>query len=59
MDFRCEHCRDDYVNLIQGMRFILAQIRRNIEMHWNEVDRLNKITDELEVDLLSFKIIIG
>jgi hypothetical protein len=24
---------DDYVNLIQGMRFILAKIRRNIEMH--------------------------
>jgi hypothetical protein len=26
---------DDHVNLIQGMRFILAQIRRNIEMYKN------------------------
>jgi hypothetical protein len=26
---------DDYVNLIQGMRFILAQVRRNIELQGN------------------------
>lgn len=55
---------DDYVNLIQGMRFILAQIRRNIELHrspnskvldihWEEIMRLYKITDELETDLRS------
>jgi hypothetical protein len=55
---------DDYANLIQGMRFILAQTKRNIgihkspnkdiiDIHWDEIDRLNKITDELQVDLLS------
>jgi hypothetical protein len=55
---------DGYVNLIQGMRFILAQIRRNIEahksfnrnildIHWEQVERLHKITDELETDLMS------
>jgi hypothetical protein len=52
---------DDYVALIQGMRIILAQIQRNIELHqspsskildihWEEIRRLTKITDELETD---------
>ena len=55
---------DDYVDLIKGMRIILAQIQRNIEIHqspsskvldihWKEISRLNKITDELETDLMS------
>jgi hypothetical protein len=55
---------DDYANFIQGMRFILAQIQRNIELHqnpnskvrdihWEEVRRLSEITDELETDLAS------
>jgi hypothetical protein len=55
---------DDYVNLIRGMRFILVQIQRNIETHqgpdegtldiqWDEIGRLQKITDELEADLES------
>jgi hypothetical protein len=55
---------DDYINLIQGMRFILVRIRRIIERHQspgsnildiclNEVDGLQKITDELEADLES------
>jgi hypothetical protein len=55
---------DDYVHLIQGMRFILTQIQRNIELHrssrkdilnihWEEVTRLYKITDKLEADLMS------
>jgi hypothetical protein len=55
---------DDCVNLIQGMRFILAQVQRNVDIyrspnskglgiHWEEIKRLHKITDELETDLLS------
>jgi hypothetical protein len=55
---------DDCANLIQGMRFILAQIQRNIELHqspsskvldvhWEKVRRLSEITDELETDLAS------
>jgi hypothetical protein len=54
---------DDYVNLIQGMRFILVQTQRNIDshkttsntldIHWEEIRRLHKITDELESDLSS------
>jgi hypothetical protein len=50
------------VNLIQGMRFILVQIQRNIDLHkgpnkvldvhWEKI-RLHRITDELESDLLS------
>jgi hypothetical protein len=55
---------DDYVNLIQGTRFILTQIQRNVDthkspnsknldIHWEEIRRLHKITDELETDLLS------
>jgi hypothetical protein len=54
---------DDYVNLIESMRFILAQIQRNIELHrnpshkvldiqWDEIKRLHKVTDELETDVL-------
>ncbi|PNF38200.1 hypothetical protein B7P43_G13468 [Cryptotermes secundus] len=46
------------------MRIILAQIQKNnelhqspsnkvLDIHWKEVNRLNKITDELETDLLS------
>jgi hypothetical protein len=53
----------DYVALIQGMRIILAQIQRNTELHqspsskvldihWEEVKPLYKITDELETDLV-------
>jgi hypothetical protein len=55
---------DDYVNLIQDMRFILAQVQRNVDIykspnskgldiHWEEKKRLYKITDELETVLLS------
>jgi hypothetical protein len=55
---------DDYVNLIRGMRLILTQIQKNIELHqspsnkvldiyWKEIERLDKITDELEADLMS------
>jgi hypothetical protein len=55
---------DDYVNSIEGVKFILAQIQRNIELqqspsrkvldiHWEEVNRLYKITDEQETDLAS------
>jgi hypothetical protein len=55
---------DDYVNLIESMRFILAQIQRNIELHqspsskvldirWEEIKRLYKVTDELEIDVRS------
>jgi hypothetical protein len=55
---------DGYVNLIQGMRFILAQFQRKIELqqsssskvldvHWEEAGRLYKVTDELEAALAS------
>jgi hypothetical protein len=55
---------DDYVNLIQGMRFILAQFQRKIELqqsssskvldiHWEEIKRMYKVTDQLEADLAS------
>ena len=47
---------DDYVNLIRGMRIILTQIQKSIELHqspinkvldihWKEIGRLEKITD--------------
>jgi hypothetical protein len=53
---------DDYLNLIRGMRFALVQIRKNIQVHrnqfktsldihWEEVGRLDQITNELEADL--------
>jgi hypothetical protein len=56
---------DDYLNLIRGMRFELGQIRRNIQayknqrlptldIHWEEIGRLDKVTNELEDDLNSF-----
>jgi hypothetical protein len=55
---------DDYMALIRGMRFILVQIQGNIEkyqspnkkvldVHWNEVSRLQEVTSELEDDLES------
>jgi hypothetical protein len=42
---------DDYASLIQGMRFILAQTKRNIgihrspnkdiiDIHWDELDKI-------------------
>jgi hypothetical protein len=56
---------DDYLTLIKGMRFVLGQVRRNIQVHrnqrlptfdihWEEVGRLDRITDELGIDLNSF-----
>jgi hypothetical protein len=64
MDIGVNIALDDYANLTEGMTFILAQTRRNIgihrspnkdiiDIHWDETDRLNTITDELEADLLS------
>jgi hypothetical protein len=56
---------DDYLNLIRGMRFALGQIRRNIQayknqrlptldIHWEEIGRLDKVINELEDNLNSF-----
>jgi hypothetical protein len=56
---------DDYLSLIRGMRFALGHIRRNIQayryqrvptldIHWEEIGRLDKVTNELEDDLSSF-----
>jgi hypothetical protein len=61
---------DDYVNLIECMRFILAQIQRNIELYqspsnevldirWEEIKRLYKVTDELEVDVTSVSTLLS
>jgi hypothetical protein len=47
---------DDYVKLIQSMRFILTQIQRNVDIYkspnnkildirWEEISRLHKLTD--------------
>jgi hypothetical protein len=55
---------DDYLNLIRGMRVVLVQIQRSIKTHqgpdkgtldiqWDEVGRLQKVTDELEAELES------
>jgi hypothetical protein len=65
-----ETALDVYANLIQGMRFILAQIQKNIELHqspsskvldiyWEEVKRLSEITDELETDLASVSTLLS
>jgi hypothetical protein len=55
---------DDYINLIRGMKFALAQTQRNIEthrdpntknldIHWEEIKRIERLTTELETDLES------
>jgi hypothetical protein len=55
---------DDYINLIRGMKFALAQVQRNIEthrnpnkgnfdIHWEEIKQIERLTEELETDLES------
>jgi hypothetical protein len=55
---------DDYINPIKGMKFALAQTQRNIEtqrdpntrnldIHWEEIKRIERLTRELETDLES------
>ena len=56
---------EDYSSLIFGLKLILNQTRRNIQMHktpnpatldlhWEEIDRLHKVVAELSSDLGSF-----
>jgi hypothetical protein len=56
---------DDYSSLIFGLKLVLNQIRRNIQMHknsnpatvdlhWKEIGRLDKVVEQLSSDLDSF-----
>jgi hypothetical protein len=61
---------DNYLSLTKGMRFALAQIRKDIEtyrnpnkkdfdIHWEEIKHLEQMVQLLEVDLESiFKLLI-
>ena len=57
---------DDYESLVGVMELALGQVRRNIQVHenpkdysfdihWEEINRLEKMNGELENDLNSFK----
>ena len=57
---------DDYESLVGVMELVLGQVRRNIQVHenpkdysfdihWEEINRLEKMNGELENDLNSFK----
>ena len=57
---------DDYESLVGVMELVLGQVRRNIQVHenpkvysfdihWEEINRLEKMDGELENDLNSFK----
>ena len=57
---------EDYETLVAVMGLVLGQVRRNIQVHknpkdyafdihWEEIDRLEKMNGELEHDLNNFK----
>lgn len=57
---------DDYVTLVDTVRLVLGHIRQKIQvqknaksyafhLHWEEVNRLDVMTRELEVDINSFR----
>ena len=57
---------DDYMTLVDTMKLVLGHIRQKIQvrknpksyafdLHWEEVNRLDVMTRELEVDLSSFR----